>query len=89
MENQNDTLIAIRTKIRDCSSVISAADKMPQIDFEPTFRDCVDHIHRLVWQLPDEFRTRHPELVRRLPSDGYHFDCFELDKQICTLVGEV
>lgn len=77
----------IRARIHDYSSMISAADMMPSIDFGPKFSKCTADIHQLVDRLSPGFRREHHELVKLLLKDDYHFVWSEIEDSIERIVG--
>ena len=53
--------------------MLSAADKMPQINFEPMFDEAMFEIHSLVQELPEPFKQQQPQLISTLSQDYLHF----------------
>jgi len=82
MNDQKNVLNQIRAHVHDYSSMISAADMMPSIDFGPKFKKCVADVHQCVDQLSTDFRNEHHELVKLLMQDDYHFGWSEIEDRI-------
>ncbi len=88
MNELKEILTEIRSNIRCYSNLITAADKMPSIDFEPKFQEYIVKVHQLVERLPDDFCDRHSELIQLLSTHGYHFSWSRLEDQLDELVAD-
>ena len=79
-------LIRIRSLIWHYASLISAADRMEQINFEPKFQQCINDVHHIVKHLSASFVAANTGLVTELEKNSYHFSWSSMEDRLNQLL---